>query len=70
MMRTRNGYFGLATHLAQIGDVIALVKGARTPLVLSRKPNGNRELVGDIYVHGVMQGEAFKEDKCEEIRIE
>jgi hypothetical protein len=38
--------------------------------VLRRRPNGNWELVGDIYVHGIIQGEAFKEDKCEEIRIE
>ena len=69
-MRTHNGYIGLAPHLAQNGDVIALAKGARTPLVLRSRPNGNWELVGDIYVHGIMQGEAFEEDKCEEIIIE
>jgi hypothetical protein len=70
IMRTRNEYIGLAPHAAQKGDIIALAKGARVPLVLRPKPNGNWELVGDIYVHGIMLGEAFEEHKCEEIRIE
>jgi hypothetical protein len=70
IMRTLKGYIGLASHATQEGDIIALVKGGRVPLVLRRRLNGNWGLVGDIYVYGIMIGEAFEENKCKEIRIE
>lgn len=66
MMRTKNGYLGLAPALAQIGDRVALLKGLRTPAVL--RPNGEVwEFVGDCYVHGIMNGEAFQEEHRAEI---
>ena len=76
MIRTRGGYIGLAVHAAKVGDKVALFKGARLPFLV-RKINHGKEpaargsdeegwnLVGDCYVHGVMHGEAWEEDRCE-----
>ncbi|RYP06079.1 hypothetical protein DL764_003369 [Monosporascus ibericus] len=68
VFRTARGYIGLAPALADVGDEIVLVKGAKVPLVL--RPRGEaRTLQGDCYVRGVMQGEAYNERDCIPIRI-
>jgi hypothetical protein len=69
LIRTRNGYIGMAGALTMKGDHIALVKGGRIPLVL-RRMGGKWAFVGDSYVHGIMQGEAFYEDRCEKVVLE
>ncbi len=69
MMRIKNDYLGLAQAIAQTGDRLALLKGLRTPVVL--RPNRQVwEFVGDCYVHGIMNGEAFQEEQCSEIWLE
>jgi hypothetical protein len=69
MIRTKNNYLGLAPALAQTGDRVALLKGLRAPAVL--RPNGEVwEFVGDCYVHGIMNGEAFQEEQFSEIWLE
>ncbi len=69
--RTRGGYMGVAfTRQVAAGDRIALLRGGYTPLILRPKPtDGTLTLVGDAYVHGMMQGEAFDIRRCQEIRI-
>ncbi|RYP66049.1 hypothetical protein DL769_006151 [Monosporascus sp. CRB-8-3] len=63
VFRTARGYIGLAPALADVGDEIVLVKGAKVPLVL--RPRGEaRTLQGDCYVRGVMRGEAYNERDC------
>ena len=69
LARTEKGYLALVPAHAGVGDSIALCKGGKTPLVLKPSVAGSWELVGDAYVHGIMNGEAFDEDKCEEIHI-
>lgn len=60
---TENGLYTMIQH-AMAGDLIAAVEGAKVPLVL--RPKGEfqgkktYELVGTAYVHGFMDGEAFK----------
>jgi hypothetical protein len=69
LIRTRNGYIGMAGALTMKGDHIALVKGGRIPLVLRR--TGEKWIfVSDSYVHGIMQGEAFYEGRCKRIILE
>ncbi len=64
---TENGLMGLVPGTTQVGDVVAVIAGARTPFVL-RSLTGDGEgrerfaLVGEAYVHGVMGGEAVKLD--------
>lgn len=66
MFLTEGGYIGVAPPQAREGDTVFFVKGSRVPLIL--RPRGDRwELIGDAYVHGVMQGEAFKEEECGEL---
>lgn len=55
------GYVGLAPSHAEVGDVIAIIYGAIVPFVLRELANGQFELVGEAYVHGIMDGE-FVED--------
>lgn len=50
------GYVGLGPVNAQVGDVIYLLAGGKTPLVLREKESRRFEVVGDSYVHGVMNG--------------
>jgi hypothetical protein len=61
---TKSGYIGLATCLAQEGDQIAILKGSKVPLVIRGPKENSWELKGDAYVHGIMGGEAFDEEKC------
>jgi len=66
MMRTDKGYLGLVPALAQTGDRIVLLKGLNVP-ALVRSKGETWELVGDCYVHGMMNGEAFRSERCEHI---
>ncbi|KAK5653025.1 hypothetical protein OQA88_9311 [Cercophora sp. LCS_1] len=66
---TERGYMGLGPREMQVGDSAFLVHGSRTPLVFRPRDFGHWELVGDCYVHGIMQGEAFVESKCEQFVV-
>lgn len=65
----RNGYMGIVPPLSEVGDVVSIVLGARTPLLLRRsrkveefqKEGKLFELVGECYVHGMMDGEMVDE---------
>jgi len=70
MIRTAQGYIGLASGTARVGDLLSICKGSGVPLVLRPFENSRRwEHVGDAYVHGIMQGELFQESKCRKIVI-
>jgi hypothetical protein len=57
---TERGYLGLAPDQAQVGDVVAVLNGGELPSIL-RPTNKAKEFqyVGDVYVHGIMNGEAL-----------
>jgi hypothetical protein len=57
-----NNLLGLAPSLATKGDEVWLLKGANTPHVLRRDKDGHHALVGEAYLHGYMNGEAFTRD--------
>lgn len=70
---TKQGYMGLGPKQMEAGDLIAVLVGGHTPFVL--RPTEEKEidsevgvkqcyaLDGDCYVHGLMDGEAFKKIK-------
>lgn len=66
---TSRGYYGLVPAKATPGDQIAILKGANYPFVL-RAQGQSWKLVGECYVHGVMNGEAFDATACEEVLID
>ena len=64
---TERGYMALVPHCARIGDRIALILGAPVPFVLRATGNyvgwclqETMQLVGDAYVHGIMDGEGME----------
>lgn len=57
MFSTANGCIGIGTHNMEEGDLVAIVRGSRIPL-LFREQGDYLRLVGPSYVFNVMQGEA------------
>ncbi|KAI1855896.1 hypothetical protein JX265_011979 [Neoarthrinium moseri] len=59
---TDEGYMGLVPMCSQVGDEVFLLGGASVPFVLRRRdPAWNKFiLVGDCYIHGVMEGEVME----------
>lgn len=74
LARTGKGSLCLAPAEARKGDSIILAQGGRVPLVIRRCGSDKSDLetwklVGECYVHGVMNGEAFREEDCADIRL-
>ncbi|KAH7398122.1 heterokaryon incompatibility protein-domain-containing protein [Cadophora sp. MPI-SDFR-AT-0126] len=53
------GYLGMVPGKTERGDVICVFLGSELPVVL-RPCIGGYNLVGECYVHGIMEGEAMK----------
>jgi hypothetical protein len=70
LCRTNSGYIGLVPGYAQEGDEVCVVSGARVPFVL-RAQGTFYSLIGECYVHGIMDGEAlkFQSFQTQEIRV-
>lgn len=67
--RAANGYLCLVPAAAEVGDKVILARGGRVPLVVREDGGtGYWQLVGEAYVHGIMDGEAW-EDKCKEFHV-
>ena len=67
--RAANGYLCLVPAAAEVGDKVILARGGRVPLVVREdRGTGYWRLVGEAYVHGIMDGEAW-EDKCKEFHV-
>lgn len=68
MIKTQKGFVGLASDEAMTGDSVVLFQGGQVPLIL-RWMGTHWKLVGDAYVHGIMNGEAFDLDECQMIAL-
>jgi hypothetical protein len=63
---TERGFLGIRPRALREGDICCILFGAMVPIMLRRKPNSRYVLVGESYVHSIMQGEtmeAFREGK-------
>lgn len=58
LILTHKRYMGLAAEHVRAGDIVAVLFGAQVPLML-RKIDEHYLLVGEAYVHGIMDGEAL-----------
>ncbi|KAG0645235.1 Heterokaryon incompatibility protein [Hyphodiscus hymeniophilus] len=56
LMTTERGYIGLAHNQSQVGDSICLLQGCTVPMIL-RPCEGGYTVVGESYVHGIMEGQ-------------
>ncbi|KAK5010887.1 hypothetical protein LTR28_007123 [Elasticomyces elasticus] len=66
---TTNGFIGIGPRGMLYGDVVAILRGGRVPMVLRAIPlkygaymPPRHSLVGECYVHGIMQGELIQDD--------
>ena len=57
-----SGYVGLLPVHSKPGDLICIIFGAIVPFVLRKLDNGQYELIGEAYVHGIMDGEYLEKD--------
>lgn len=68
--RGENGYLCLCPGTAEAGDKLVLARGGQVPLVLRQDSgSGYWRFIGEEYVHGVMDGEAWEPKKCKEFKI-
>ena len=71
MIRTEGKrYLGLASGDVRRGDEVWLLEGSKVPLIIRRQREGYGRLIGDAYIHGIMYGEAFRIDDCEDLMLE
>ena len=56
---TFEGYIGLAPEAAEPDDQVCVLLGCQSPLLLRPKEIGFHEVVGECYIHGLMDGAAF-----------
>jgi hypothetical protein len=61
---TSKGYIGLVPPKTEVGDKVCILFGGRTPFVLRDAGGGKHVLVGECYIHGMMDGEALPQ-ACE-----
>jgi hypothetical protein len=67
---TQSGRVCLLPSRAELGDKIAVLRGGRVPLLLRARGDGSsRELVGEAFVYGIMDGEVFNEARCVDFKI-
>lgn len=60
LITTEKGYIGLAPAASKKGDEVCILFGCSTPVILRPLNEGGYELIGECYVHGIMEGEALK----------
>ncbi|GKT80351.1 heterokaryon incompatibility protein [Colletotrichum tofieldiae] len=57
LFKTAQGMLGLGHDVVKVGDAVTLIWGARTPIVLRKRPEGGYFFQGDAYIDGLMHGE-------------
>ena len=64
---------GLIPQNANVGDQICILYGCSVPVVLRKLPgsidNSRWQLIGDAYVHGIMDGEAIRSASLETVHF-
>ena len=60
---TRSGFVGLCPEISQHGDFVVILYGSAVPFVIRPVGSGQYRLVGECYIHGIMNGEAVKKHK-------
>ena len=69
---TEKGYLGLVSNDVQKGDRVAVLMGSETPFILRKRSFGGFAMIGETYIHGIMDGEiieAWKNGTIESGRI-
>lgn len=67
---TRNGYMGIGPYFLRPTDIVVRFHGAGTPFVVRKLRTGNYLLVGEAYVHGMMEPEECLSVHWEDLSLE
>jgi hypothetical protein len=70
LMTTARGYLGLVPWVAELGDMICVLPGCSTPLIIRPGTGGYFNLIGECYVHGMMEGEVMEWLESGEVQLE
>ncbi|KAI1749586.1 HET-domain-containing protein [Xylaria castorea] len=62
---TKNGYMGLGPRDTNVGDSIMILQGHQAPILARATEGKHWKVIGDSYMHGIMEGSVFKQEKCE-----
>ncbi|KAG4259320.1 hypothetical protein FPRO03_12996 [Fusarium proliferatum] len=54
------GLVGYVPNRAKKGDLVCIFYGSDVPFVVRKEAEGKYSLVGECYIHGIMEGEAIK----------
>jgi hypothetical protein len=57
---TRGRYIGWVPFASIDGDLICIFEGAQVPYVLRPAEDGTYRILGDCYIHGIMEGQAME----------
>jgi len=57
LIKTSSGYVGIVPSYTEPGDIVCILSGGQTPFIL-REEEHHHLLVGECYIHGIMDGEA------------
>ncbi|GKT45365.1 heterokaryon incompatibility protein 6, OR allele [Colletotrichum spaethianum] len=57
LFKTAQGMLGLGHDVVKVGDVVTLIWGTRSPIVLRKRSEGGFFFRGDAYIDGLMRGE-------------
>jgi hypothetical protein len=60
---TMDGFAGVAPDTVREGDVVAILRGQPTPVILRQFEIGKVKLIGDAYVDGVVDGEFVPKER-------
>jgi hypothetical protein len=70
MARTKSRRLALVPEFSREGDIVAVCKGGRVPLVLRDVAIGKFQIIGECYVYGIMDGkENYDENRCRRLFI-
>lgn len=61
-----DGYYVIGPEALRDADTIVILRGGRTPFVIREVEDGLWKLLGECYVHGIMNGEAYDHTEKEE----
>ena len=67
LIATQKSRLGIASTSVKVGDLVAVLHGSRTPIILRPASGSEYVVIGQAYIEGVMKGEAvdWKENEAD-----
>ena len=63
LFTTKQGYIGTGPRGTKMGDVVVLIAGLGILMVVRGNKEQGNIVVGAVHIHGVMEGEAWPNDR-------